>query len=302
MAGFNYIEIINSFWDEAPYLEGYKGDHASLFFAVLDSVNRNKWREVEIEYDRLISKVRLGKKNYLECRRWLVENRFITLKEGRGDYAKAKFFVGSAVPGAVLGRTAKGMNAVPNEVPDRTADETGPETANETHLNKTIKHPYQPTNQSEDESDFSENYLSKKAEGIQKQTPVAAAPFLPEVWQKVYDGISSNDMCQVLAMRGIKANNLLDVYPEFPSVLNEFIEGERLKSQVPRWKDDNDMKSNFRDWLKTYLPKKRDQIDGKGNENDSAGYSKKQFGGAKYAGLKPPGVPPSTSKRFDKKL
>lgn len=137
----NYFKVMNLFWDAAPYLDGYKTDHPALFHAVVDSINRNGWRETEIEYDRIINKVRLGKKNYLEARKWLVLHQFITLKPGMGDYAKAKFGLGNAV----LGRTAPGTapdtapatpsdtipapfsdDAVPASTPSETAYNTAP--------------------------------------------------------------------------------------------------------------------------------------------------------------------------------
>ncbi len=161
-----------------------------------------------------------------------------------------------------------------------------------------------PTNQPNAAVENFENGEAKnddfEAEVFQNEPPVAAAPQLPEVWQRVSDEISSNDMCKIMAMRGVKANNLLDVYPEFSNVLSEFIEGERLKSQVPRWKDDNDMKSNFRDWLKTYLPKKREQIDSKGNGTSIKSFTRKAGFEARTTGLKPPGVPPAPTKGFGK--
>ncbi|WP_234734527.1 hypothetical protein [Tellurirhabdus bombi] len=112
----------------------------------MDSVNRNLWRETEIEYDRLINKVRLGKKNYLAGRKWLEDHHFITLQPGRGDYAKARFNMGSAVLGRTASSTApdtaKGKNAVSDEVSDRTAPDTAPgtasDTASDTHINKDV--------------------------------------------------------------------------------------------------------------------------------------------------------------------
>lgn len=93
----NYIKLIRFYWDEAPYMDGYKPDYTALFFAIVDEINRNKWQETAIEYGQLIEKTKLGKRMYLEARKWLAANGLIAMTEGRGDYAKAKFNVGIAV-------------------------------------------------------------------------------------------------------------------------------------------------------------------------------------------------------------
>jgi len=87
----NYITEINTFWDNAPYLPGFKSDYGFLYLAIADSVNRNFWKDTEIEYDRIINKTRLGKRMYLEAREWLQANNFITFTKGRNDYARACF-------------------------------------------------------------------------------------------------------------------------------------------------------------------------------------------------------------------
>lgn len=127
----NYFKIMNLFWDVAPELAGYKSDHPALFHAILDSINRNGWRDTEIEYDRIINKVRLGKKNYLEGRAWLSENKFITFTpgKGKGEYARAKFGLGDAVLGSTASNTASGsshgINAVLPNTASSTASDTG---------------------------------------------------------------------------------------------------------------------------------------------------------------------------------
>lgn len=131
----NYIKIINSFWDLAPHMEGYKSDFGILFFALIDSINKNNWKDIEIDFDRIIHKSKLGKRTYLEGRKWLKENEFISLIEGRGDYQKAKFGLFYAVQISTAPDTAIS-----------TATDTAPDTAFVPHIEdkplnlKTNKH------------------------------------------------------------------------------------------------------------------------------------------------------------------
>lgn len=93
----SYAEVAGIYWNAAPFADGYKSEYTSLFFAVLDSVSYSNWSDCEIEYDRITHKSGLGKRMYLEARKWLRDNGFITLIEGKGDYQKAKFGVLNAV-------------------------------------------------------------------------------------------------------------------------------------------------------------------------------------------------------------
>lgn len=93
----NYLKLINSFWRDAPYMDGYKSDYGILYFSLLDFINTNNWRETEIEYDRIINKTRIGKRMYLESRAWLIENGLIMFQSGRNDYVKAKFWIDEEV-------------------------------------------------------------------------------------------------------------------------------------------------------------------------------------------------------------
>lgn len=117
----NYIDIVNWFWEEVPEMEGYKAEYATLFFALLDSINRNNWRETEVEFDRIVYKTRLDKRIYLKARRWLDDNGILLVIEGRGEYAKARFAVHSVLLGAVqkctAKRTAKRTASAPHTAP-----------------------------------------------------------------------------------------------------------------------------------------------------------------------------------------
>lgn len=88
-----YIELINDFWDKAPEAKGYKPQYSCLYFGIIDSVNRNFWKETSIEYDRIISKTGMDKRMYLEAREWLMKNGFIEFTAGKNNYSPAKYKV-----------------------------------------------------------------------------------------------------------------------------------------------------------------------------------------------------------------
>jgi len=168
----NYIDIIRWFWDEVPQMEGYKSEYTTLFFALLDSINRNKWEQTPIEYDRIIFKTNIGKRMYLSGRRWLDDNKIIAMVEGRGDYAKARFSIGSAVLDAVQKRTAQ-----------RTADRTAPTPQAAPHtapiiIDKPLK-PLKPLNnedgrKEDDQPTFEKEGFLEKVLPENKQTEIVA--------------------------------------------------------------------------------------------------------------------------------
>ncbi len=172
----NYIKIINTYWDIAPFTDGFKSDYTSLFFALLDSINRNDWQDSEIEYDRITSKAGIGKRMYLEARKWLKESGFITLTEGKGDYQKAKFGLHGAVHFCTAYYTA---NSTANDTAQSTSNDTSiaPHTApiyNEETINKeTLKQETEVDGTSNDlEDEMSEdeiNALNQKIEILRKQ-------------------------------------------------------------------------------------------------------------------------------------
>lgn len=87
----NYITIINTFWNEAIYLDGYKANYGILFFALLDSINKNNWNDTEIHFESVLSKSKISRVTCLDARKWLKNNGFITIVEGTGSNSKAKF-------------------------------------------------------------------------------------------------------------------------------------------------------------------------------------------------------------------
>jgi hypothetical protein len=93
----NYIRIINWFWETVPFLPGYKASHGILFFAILDSINRNKWQNTSIQYNILRNKCRLSKESYLDGRTWLIGQDLIVLDAGKNGYQTAIFNIGIAV-------------------------------------------------------------------------------------------------------------------------------------------------------------------------------------------------------------
>lgn len=150
----NYIKEVTLFWDDAPYMDGYKSEYGLLYLALIDSVNRNFWKDTEIEYDRLINKTRLSKRVYLAGRTWLMENGFITFTAGRNDYAKAKFnvVVRNCTATDTANDTATGTTTVTSDAPllhhNSTAIDTATVSSTAPILNKTKK---QKTRKQEDE-------------------------------------------------------------------------------------------------------------------------------------------------------
>lgn len=125
----NLILIFNHFFDVAPNTKGYKAAHCALFMAIMDSINRNRWNKTRIDYERIINKCCFNKRTYLECRQWLMDNKFIEVEIGKNGYQMAVFSIGSAVQNYTATGTATGTATAPLLVP------------NSKHINnKTIKH------------------------------------------------------------------------------------------------------------------------------------------------------------------
>ena len=103
----NYISLINWFWENIPFLDGYKPDYGILFLAITDSINHSRWSEnVPIPYDRITSKSCLSKRAYLDGRKWLKENKLIDFACGKNEYAMATFSLGSEVRNCTATNTA----------------------------------------------------------------------------------------------------------------------------------------------------------------------------------------------------
>jgi hypothetical protein len=116
----NYIDLINNFWDEAPNIKGYKPQYSCLYFGIIDSINRNFWKETSIEYDRIISKTGMDKRMYLEAREWLSTNGFIEFTSGKNNYSPAKYRVQNCtatVPSDVPLMYLNSTTTVPSDVP-----------------------------------------------------------------------------------------------------------------------------------------------------------------------------------------
>ena len=266
----NYIDIIRWYWDEVPEMDGYKADYTALFFALLDSINRNNWQETEIEYDRIMYKCPLNKRTYLEGRKWLRDNQIILLKEGRGEYAKARFMV---------------HNAVFDVVQERTAKRTAKRTASTPHRapiynSKPIK-PIKPLNLKDEESkkkidddDFENKNLSDWAkkekedfrqavEEMQKESPPSsAAP--PPLNRADYEK-------HLLGMTSAKEQmgRILKLYndTDYQELVNVFL-SEKI-DEGKTWKDCFDCGSNFRNWIPYYAMRQKPITTKNGNTGAS---------------------------------
>ena len=109
-SGVNYIKLVNWAWQEIPYIRGCRASHIALFFAVVDSINRNKWGPTSIEYDALVKKCRLSKETYLAARGWLMKENLIQFEPGRHKYQSAIFRLGTAVGNQTSRREIQGKS------------------------------------------------------------------------------------------------------------------------------------------------------------------------------------------------
>jgi hypothetical protein len=96
-APINYIKLINAVWEHMPFVDGYKGQHAVLFLALVDSINRNKWKPVSLPLDYILNKIGFCRKVYTDSRNWLVLNKIIEVAPGKNANQMALFNVGVAV-------------------------------------------------------------------------------------------------------------------------------------------------------------------------------------------------------------
>jgi hypothetical protein len=137
--GPNYIKIMNWFWDTVPYLEGYKSTHATLFFATVDSINRNKWGATSLPYEYIVNKCRIGKRVYLEGREWLIDNKLIEMTAGKNAFQMARFQLGIAVLNDTAIDTPTHEVAVSNDTANSTTTTplTAPINKHKTYKQKT---------------------------------------------------------------------------------------------------------------------------------------------------------------------
>lgn len=266
-------------------MEGYKAEYATLFFALLDSINRNNWRETELEYGYIIYKSKIGKRAYLEGRRWLDENGFISHVPGRGDYAKAKF----AVHGAVLAevqkrtakRTAKRVSAVPDAVQsevqkctasntaERTAFDTASDTASRTHNTEDLINPVKPLKPKDEESkkkndddgvfeeDFEEKKLpdwasEEKKQMLQTANEIQSPRLRGTPLTKNKPELTRDDLEKHLwglSSAREQMGRSLKLYSDldYANLINRFL-SEKIEDKKV-WDDDVDCGANFRNWI-----------------------------------------------------
>ncbi len=125
-------------------MDGYKATHALLFFAIIDSINRNKWAPTSLPYEYLVNKCRFGKRVYLESREWLIHNHLIKMIPGKNAFQMARFSLGVAVLNSTTNSTTTNEIAVPNDTSTSTTNSTtttpltAPINKHKTNKHKTI--------------------------------------------------------------------------------------------------------------------------------------------------------------------
>lgn len=183
-AEINFINLFERFWQIAPETDGFKSDYAALYFALIDSINRNSdgknWKETEVEYDRIINKVRMGKRMFLEARNWLVNHQFLTYTPGRNEYSKARYFIVTEVQKRTATVTSSVSTTATTTVP--TTDTAGVTEYIEKPLNlktlnlETEKHlKFADSANSASESEVEKSVDALEAEK-EKASPGSAAP------------------------------------------------------------------------------------------------------------------------------
>lgn len=93
----NYLKIIIHFTDNAPFQDGFKSYHHSLFYSVIRLINKNGWRKTKIDLGQILCISGLSKPTYIEARKWLIDNKWIEVTEGKNAYQMAEFFLGAEV-------------------------------------------------------------------------------------------------------------------------------------------------------------------------------------------------------------
>lgn len=93
----NYLKIIIHFTDNAPFQDGFKSYHHSLFYSVIRLINKNGWRKTKIDLGQILCMSGLSKPTYIEARKWLMDNKWIEVAEGKNAYQMAEFFLGAEV-------------------------------------------------------------------------------------------------------------------------------------------------------------------------------------------------------------
>jgi hypothetical protein len=93
----NYIRLINEMWQHIPQIAGCKASYLVLFFAVTDSINRNRWLPISLPQYYLMNKCHITNRTYLAGRTWLIKNNLINVQPGRNGYEMAVFSLGVAV-------------------------------------------------------------------------------------------------------------------------------------------------------------------------------------------------------------
>lgn len=94
----NYYRLLEWFWEEVPYMPGYKSHYGCMFLAIVDCINRNsqkeKWRETAVDFVQLINKISCSKPMYYQALDWLKSQQLITYTPGRNAHSMARFHIG----------------------------------------------------------------------------------------------------------------------------------------------------------------------------------------------------------------
>ena len=87
----NYIDLINNFWNDVRFLDGYKNQYWITYSALIDSCNRNYWKPTKIHMETILDKTGIGKRMMYESIEWLSFNKLIVYTSGKNGFSMASY-------------------------------------------------------------------------------------------------------------------------------------------------------------------------------------------------------------------
>lgn len=263
----NYVKEVNAFWDDAPYMDGFKSDYGFLYLALVDAVNRNFWRETEIEYDRLMNKTRLSKRMYLDARSWLLANGFIHFTPGKNEYAKAKFNI-------VV------RNCTSTDTATDTAGDTATDTATDTAANTTTDTATVPSTAPSIYKTINNRTINKEEEEARDFSSPTPIEVLVEDFKNLKKGdppelrgtpLTLDDYEQLLlenrALLETTCMSLKISEADFERAVRKFIADKKAKKHQA--KDESDITQHFMNWSRNRLWEDKDEGKQKGKLSKS---------------------------------
>jgi len=77
-----YIDILNNFWNDIIHRDGYKLHYGYVYLALVDLVNKNRWKVTPATKEQMTAKTRCSNSMYYESLLWLEGENLIEYKAG----------------------------------------------------------------------------------------------------------------------------------------------------------------------------------------------------------------------------